>query len=63
MRRTRTTSVPPRPIRPARRLALRPLWPSLTIESQERILLALSRIVAQRLATTSAVQEATHEPS
>ena len=63
MRRIRTTAVPPAPdpSRPPPRPA--PLWPSLTLESRERILVALSRIVAQQLATTSAVQEATHEPS
>jgi hypothetical protein len=52
---------PPRPIRPARRLAPSQLWLSLTVESRARILGTLSRLVAQQLAAPPVIQEATHE--
>ena len=62
MCRSRTTTVPPpRPIRAARPLNPRQLWLSLTVESRERILGTLSRVVAQQLATPPAIQEATNE--
>ena len=63
MRRFQTTAVPPRPIRLARRFVPRQLWPNLTVESQERALVTLSRIVAKQRAATSAVQEVTNERS
>ena len=63
MRRLRTTAVPPAPDSSRPALAPRRLWPSLTVESQEQILVTLSRIVAQQLATILAVQEATDERS
>jgi hypothetical protein len=52
---------PPRPIKPARRLVPRQLWLNLTDESRQRILVALSRIVAQQVATPPAIQEAINE--
>src|SRR5271166_2252021 len=52
---------PPRPIRAARPLNPRQLWLSLTVESRERILGTLSRVVAQQLAAPPAIQEATNE--
>ena len=61
MRRSRTTAVPPAPISPARRLVPRQLWLNLTVESRQRILGTLSRIVAQQLAAPPAIQEATNE--
>ena len=52
---------PPAPIGRARRLVPRQFWLSLTVESRERILGTLSRIVAQQLAAPPAIQEATNE--
>ena len=52
---------PPRPIGRARPLVPRQFWLTLTVESRERILGTLSRIVAQQLALPPALQEATHE--
>jgi hypothetical protein len=52
---------PPRPIGPARRRVPRQLWLSLAVESRERILGALSRIVAQQLDVPPAGLEATNE--
>ena len=52
---------PPRPLRAARPLNPRQLWLSLTVESRERILGTLSRVVAQQLAAPPAIQEATNE--
>ena len=52
---------PPRPIGRARPLVPRQFWRTLTVESRERILGTLSRIVAQQLALPPAIQEATHE--
>ena len=62
MRRSRTTTVPPcarsgQPVPPI----LRQLWLSLTVESRERILGTLSRVVAQQFAAPPAIQEATNE--
>ena len=54
-------SPPPDPSSPSSRPA--PLWTSLTVEAQKRILVTLSRIVVQQLVATSAVQEVTNEPS
>src|SRR5271166_4962021 len=54
-------SPPPRPLRVARPLNPRQLWLSLTVESRERILGTLSRVVAQQLAAPPAIQEATNE--
>jgi hypothetical protein len=51
---------PPRPIGRARLLVPRQFWLTLTIESRERILGALSRIVAQQLAPPPG-QEASNE--
>ena len=61
MRRSRTTAVPPAPIRAARPLNPRLLWLSLTVESRERILGILSRLVAQQLAAPPDIQEAANE--
>ena len=52
---------PPRPIGRARPLVPRQFWLTLTVESRERILGTLSRIVAQQLALPPTLQEATHE--
>ena len=52
---------PPRPIGRARSRVPRQFWLTLTIESRERILGTLSRIVAQQLALPPVVQEASHE--
>jgi hypothetical protein len=52
---------PPRPIGRARPLVPRQFWLTLTVESRERILGTLSRIMAQQLALPPAIQEATHE--
>ena len=52
---------PPRSIGRARLLVPRQFWLTLTIESRERILGTLSRIVAQQLASPPVVQEASHE--
>ena len=52
---------PPRPIGRARPLVPRQFWLTLTVESRERILGTLSRIVAQQLAAPPAIQEATNE--
>ena len=52
---------PPRPIGRARPLVPRRFWLTLTVESRERILGTLSRIVAQQLATPPAIREATNE--
>jgi hypothetical protein len=54
---------PPRPISRARLLVPRWFWVTLTIESRERILGTLSRIVAQQLALPSGVQEANDKRS
>ena len=54
---------PPRPIGRVGPLAPRQFWLTLTIESRERILGTLSRIVAQQLMGPPAIQEATHERS
>ena len=62
MRRSPTTTVPPRARSGrARPLVPRQFWLSLTVESRERILGTLSRIVAQQLAAPPAIQEATNE--
>jgi hypothetical protein len=62
MRRFRTITVPPpRSIGRARPLVPRQFWLTLTVESRERILGTLSRIVAQQLALPPAIQEATHD--
>ena len=52
---------PPRPIDRALPLVLRQFWLTLNVESRERILGTLSRIVAQQLAAPPAFQEATNE--
>jgi hypothetical protein len=52
---------PPRPIGRARLLLPRQFWLALTVESRERILGALSRIVAQQLAVPPSVEEASNE--
>ena len=52
---------PPRPIGRARPLVPRQFWLTLTVESRERILGTLSRIVAQQLAAPPAIREATNE--
>ena len=54
---------PPRSIGRARLLVPRQFWLTLTIESRERILGTLSRIVAQQLVGPPSIQEATHERS
>jgi hypothetical protein len=54
-------SPPPRPISRARLLVPRQFWLALTVESRERILGTLSRIVAQQLVAPPAFQEATNE--
>ena len=61
MRRSPIITVPPAPLRAARPLNPRQLWLSLTVESRERILGTLSRVVAQQLAAPPAIQEATNE--
>ncbi len=55
------TCPPPRSINRARPLLPRQFWLTLTVESRERILGALSRVVAQQLAAPPAIQEATNE--
>ena len=52
---------PPRSIGRARPLVPRLFWPMLTIESRQRILGTLSRIVAQQLEVPPAIREATNE--
>ena len=52
---------PPRPSGRARPLVPRQFWLTLTVESRERILGTLSRIVAQQIAVPRAVQEAGNE--
>ena len=52
---------PPRPLGRARPLVPRQFWLTLTVESRERILGTLSRIVAQHLAAPPAIREATNE--
>ena len=52
---------PPRPIGRARPRVPRQFWLTLTVESRERILGTLSRVVAQQLAAPPALQEATNE--
>ena len=52
---------PPRPIGRARPRVPRQFWLTLTVESRERILGTLSRVVAQQLAAPPAIQEATNE--
>src|SRR5690348_5525542 len=52
---------PPRPIGRACPLVPRQFWLTLTVETRERILAALSRIVAQQLAVPPAIQEATDD--
>ena len=52
---------PPRPIGRARPRVPRQFWLTLTVESRERILGTLSRIVAQQLAVPPAIREATNE--
>jgi hypothetical protein len=52
---------PPRPVTVARPSALCRLWPTLPAESRERILNALSLVVARHLATPPDLQEVTHE--
>lgn len=52
---------PPRPIGRAFPLVLSQFWLTLNVESRERILGTLSRIVAQQLAAPPAFQEATNE--
>ena len=54
---------PPRSIGRARPLVPRQFWLTLTVESRERILGTLSRIVAQQLALPPVVQEASNERS
>jgi hypothetical protein len=54
---------PPRPISRVRLLVPGRFWVTLTIESGERILGTLSRIVAQQLTPPSGVQEASHKRS
>ena len=50
---------PPAPDRSSPSLVPRQFWLTLTVESRERILGTLSRIVAQQLAAPPAIQEAT----
>jgi len=52
---------PPRPIGRARPRVPCQFWLTLTVESRERILGTLSRIVAQQLAAPPAIREATNE--
>jgi hypothetical protein len=52
---------PPRPIGRACPLVPRPFWLTLTVGTRERILAALSRIVAQQLAVPPVIEEATDE--
>jgi hypothetical protein len=52
---------PPRSITAACPPALRRLWPTLPAESRERILNALSLVVARQLAKPPDLQEVTHE--
>jgi hypothetical protein len=62
MPRHRTAAVPPpRPISPACPPVLRHLWPTLPAESRDRILNALSAVVARQLAKPLDVQEVAHE--
>ena len=61
MRRSPTTTVPPAPDQGSPSPQSAQLWLSLTVESRERILGTLSRIVAQQLAAPPAIQEATNE--
>ena len=61
MPRSRTTAVPPRADRSSPSLGSAPFWLTLTVESRERILGTLSRIVAQQLAVPPAIREATNE--
>ena len=52
---------PPRPIGRARLLVPRQFWLTLTVESRERILGTLSRIVTQQLTAPPAIREVTNE--
>ena len=52
---------PPRQIGRASPQVPRQFWLTLTDESRERILGALSRVVAQQLESPPAIQEATNE--
>jgi len=52
---------PPRPIGRARLLVPSQFWLRLTVESRERILGTLSRIVAQQLTAPPAIREASNE--
>ena len=52
---------PPRPIGRARPQVPRQFWLTLPVESRERILGALSRVVAQQLEAPPVIQEATNE--
>jgi hypothetical protein len=52
---------PPRPTGRAGPLVPRQFWLTLTAESRERILRALSRIVAQQLAPPPLVQEVSND--
>ena len=52
---------PPRPMGRSSPLVPRQFWPMLTIESRQRILGTLSRIVAQQLALPPVGQEASDE--
>jgi hypothetical protein len=52
---------PPRPTGRARPRTPRQFWLTLSVESRQRILGTLSRIVAQQLAVPPAIQEASRE--
>ena len=52
---------PPRPIGRALPQVPRQFWLTLTVESRERFLGALSRVVAQQLEAPPVIKEATNE--
>jgi hypothetical protein len=54
-------SPPPRPTGPTRPLQLSELWWALSADHRDRILAALSRVVAAHLTRSPRPQEVTHE--
>ena len=63
MRKSRNTVVPPRRSEVNRQPIPERLWVTFPAEQQQRILSALTRVVAQQLAKPPDVKEVTHERS
>lgn len=61
MRHTSSRPVPPRSLKPGQRTPFTHLWEALPQSERDRMLLTLSRVVAQQLPRSPAGKEGDHE--